>query len=314
MCTRLLSASNCSPQDPLECVCPGGAEGWQCKVLARTFLGSGWAWVPPIPRCLPTTISLRILTRHPHALLLYAGPMAPTQRPDDTAPTPMLALQLRHGRPQLLGVALMVDRCGRGWKEHADHAPAHCTGRVSWVSPWDLEAWPGSVPLQVAGLAHSPPTADQHRWGEAPIPRPFHGCLSHLTLNGQLVDLGQPAHSGGSAPGCRPQEEACPGGVGSCGYRGACVGGLNQPECMCQPGWAGIECATPTQPATLGEGSYMRVALSFTPPPTALSLQARIRVPRAASGTLVHVAAQHNTAAFTMHTSGAFAEERECGT
>ncbi|XP_045138941.1 putative neural-cadherin 2 isoform X2 [Portunus trituberculatus] len=328
-----LNGGRCLPHPAgNRCVCPGGAEGWQCKVLARTFLGSGWAWVPPIPRCLPTTISLRILTRHPHALLLYAGPMAPTQRPDDTAPTPMLALQLRHGRPQLLvegglepikvevnvtltdgewhdlhlhldgkGVALMVDRCGRGWKEHADHAPAHCTGRVSWVSPWDLEAWPGSVPLQVAGLAHSPPTADQHRWGEAPIPRPFHGCLSHLTLNGQLVDLGQPAHSGGSAPGCRPQEEACPGGVGSCGYRGACVGGLNQPECMCQPGWAGIECATPTQPATLGEGSYMRVALSFTPPPTALSLQARIRVPRAASGTLVHVAAQHNTAAFTMH-------------
>ena len=84
------------------CVCPGGSKGWRCKVLARTFLGSGWAWVPPLPRCLPTTISLRLLTRHPQALLLYSGPMAPTQQPKNTTPIPMLALQLRHGRPQLL--------------------------------------------------------------------------------------------------------------------------------------------------------------------------------------------------------------------
>ena len=58
--------------------------------------------MPPPPRCLPTTVSIRLLTRHTHALLLYAGPMAPKHRPKDTAPTPMLALQLRHGRPQLL--------------------------------------------------------------------------------------------------------------------------------------------------------------------------------------------------------------------
>ena len=45
---------------------------------------------------------MRVLTRHPQALLLYAGPMAPTQRPKDTAPTSMLALQIKHGRPQLL--------------------------------------------------------------------------------------------------------------------------------------------------------------------------------------------------------------------
>lgn len=71
-------------------------------MLSRAFFGSGWAWVPPPPRCLPITISLRLLTRRHHALLLYSGPMAQTQRPEDTAPTPMLALQLRHGRPQLL--------------------------------------------------------------------------------------------------------------------------------------------------------------------------------------------------------------------
>lgn len=81
----------------------------------------------------------------------------------------------------------MVDRCGRGWENGAD-TPAHCLARAPWVGPWGLEAWPGSGPLQVGGFAHSPPTAEQHRWGEAPIPRPFHGCLSHLTLNGQVSE------------------------------------------------------------------------------------------------------------------------------
>lgn len=68
--------------------------------MARTFRGSGWAWVHPLPPCLPASISLRLLTRQQHALILYSGPLAPT--PPRSAPTPMLALQLVRGRPQLL--------------------------------------------------------------------------------------------------------------------------------------------------------------------------------------------------------------------
>ncbi|XP_045132549.1 putative neural-cadherin 2 [Portunus trituberculatus] len=327
-----LNGGRCLPTSAgNRCVCPGGAEGWQCKVLARTFLGSGWAWVPPPPRCLPTTLSLRLLTRSPHALLLYSGPMAPTHRPKDTAPTPMLALQLRQGRPQLLvegglepmkvevnatltdgewhhlhfrldvqGVALMVDHCGHGW-ERPNQTYTHCLGRRAWANPLGWGAWPGSGPLQVGGMAHRPPTAEEHRWAEAPLPHPLHGCLSHLTVNGQLVDLGQPAHSGGSTAGCRPQETACFEEEGGCGHRGRCVSGLNYPECECHPGWFGVGCSTPSPSTTLGRGSYMRVALSFTPSPTSLRLQARLRTWGRASGALLHVAAQHHAAAFTLH-------------
>ena len=81
------------------------------------------------------------------------------------------------------------------------------------------------------------------------------------------------------------------------------MSGLNHPECQCEPGWTGVECGTPTQPSTLTQGSYMRVALSFTPPPTALTLQARVRGSGAASGVLVRVTAQHHAAAFTLHVS-----------
>ncbi|XP_045130739.1 neural-cadherin-like isoform X2 [Portunus trituberculatus] len=325
-----LNGGRCLPSPAgNRCVCPGGSKGWRCKVLARTFLGSGWAWVPPLPRCLPTTISMRVLTRHPQGILLYAGPMAPSQRPHHNAPTPMLALQIKNGHPQLLlegslepiklevnitlqdgewhdlhlrldaqGVALMVDRCGREWKS-ADRS--RCLALAKWSSAWVLESWPSLGPLQVGGMAHSPPTAEQHGWWEAPIARPLHGCLSHLTFNGQLADLGEPASSGGSVPGCRPQEAACPGGVGGCGYRGECVGGLNHPECECEPGWTGTKCSTPSPPAFLGRGSYVRVALSFAPPTAVPRLQLRLRVPHAASGMLVRLATRHRAAVFTLH-------------
>lgn len=84
------------------CVCPGGSWGPQCKVLSRTFSGEDWAWVRPLPPCFPTTISLRVLTRRPYALVLYSGPLAPLPRHSHDPPTPMLALQLWRGRPQVL--------------------------------------------------------------------------------------------------------------------------------------------------------------------------------------------------------------------
>ncbi|XP_042223409.1 neural-cadherin-like [Homarus americanus] len=333
--TSCLNGGRCvRSSDGNRCICPGGSKGWQCKVLARTFTGSGWAWVRPLPPCLPTTISLRLLTRHPNALILYSGPLAPQQRPavSPPMPTPMLALQLKFGRPQLLfegglvplklevnttvhdgdwhtlhvhldaqGVALMVDLCGRGWEKHHSHDDAHCLARAAWTIPWGLEGWLGSGPLQVGGLAHTPPTAHDHEWEEAPTARPLHGCISHLTLNGQLVDLGEPAYSRESSPGCLPQESACPGGLGGCSVRGECVGGLRRPECECEPGWTGSGCNTPTVPAALGKASYMKVALSFTPAPRVLRVQVRLRTRGARHGLLLHLAAHHHSAAFTLH-------------
>lgn len=123
----------------------------------------------------------------------------------------------------------------------------------------------------------------------------------------QLVDLGEPACSRGSTPGCHPQQAACHsmgGESGGCGYRGTCVGGLRHPECQCESGWGGVGCDTPTTPATLGQNSFMKVALSFTPPPNHLTVQVRVRSrTREASGLVFHVTAQHNKAAFTLHVS-----------
>lgn len=119
----------------------------------------------------------------------------------------------------------------------------------------------------------------------------------------QLVDLGEPAYSVGSHSGCGPQSRACPGGAGVCGYHGECVGGLSQAHCECHDGWTGAACATPTTPVTLAKTSYLKMALSFTPPPRELKVQLRVRTRGPRSGFLVHLAAHHGSAAFTLHVS-----------
>ncbi|XP_069983512.1 putative neural-cadherin 2 [Penaeus vannamei] len=330
------------------CICPGGSQGPRCKVAARTFSGAGWAWVRAPPSCLPARISLRLLIRRPAGLVFYSGPMAPTPRGPDAPPTPLLALQLWQGRPQLLlegrggplkvelnttlhnghwhtlhiqlhskGVALMLNLCGRGWQE-AGHDESRCLARADWrdteatAATW---AWFGHRILQLGGMAHAPPLPDDHGWAAAPTSRPLNGCISHLRFNGQvrpgrlsraqgrgeLVDLGEPAVSEGSVGGCRPQEEACRGTIPGCGRRGRCVGGLEQPECECEPGWSGLGCATPTAPATLGRASYVKVALSFTPAPHVLTLQLRLRSRGARDGLLVLVNTHHEDVGLALH-------------
>ncbi|KAG7165215.1 Neural-cadherin-like 26, partial [Homarus americanus] len=101
--TSCLNGGRCIRTDiGNRCMCPGGSWGPQCKVLARTFSGSGWAWVRPLPPCLPTTISVRLLTRNQDAMILYSGPLSSSFNHPHYPPTPMIALQLAGGQPQVV--------------------------------------------------------------------------------------------------------------------------------------------------------------------------------------------------------------------
>ncbi|KAK4300601.1 hypothetical protein Pmani_027211 [Petrolisthes manimaculis] len=322
--TSCLNGGRCVARS--RCVCPGGSWGPQCKILGRTFTGADWAWVRPLPQCLPTTISLRVLTRRPYALVLFSGPLAPLPRHSQDPPTPMLALQLWRGRPQVLveggggtlklevptavndgdwhtlhlrlstqGVVLVVDLCG-GRHNNNTKNDGHCTARASWANPRGMAPWP----LQVGGLAHTLPNPSQYGWKEAPTPQPLDGCVSHLRLNGQLVDLGQPAYIRGGQAGCQTQEAAC---VGGCGHRGECVGGLEQPECHCEAGWEGPDCATPTPSvALISSTSYIKMSLAFTPQsPQVVTAQLRVRTRGTTTRILLHLSSLHQVAAFTIH-------------
>ncbi|XP_071536341.1 putative neural-cadherin 2 isoform X3 [Panulirus ornatus] len=313
------------------CVCPGGSWGPRCKVLGRSFQGEGWVWLPALPPCLPTTISFDVLTSRSQAILLYSGPLASSaghQGPPRTSATPLLAVQLSGGRPQVLlegprgsvklevnttvndgdwhalhlrldpqGVGVMVDLCGRG-RDQDDLDDAHCVARAAWTRPRAPGAWVGGWPLQVGGLAHRPPRPETQGWSATPTARPLKGCLSHLRVNGQLLDLGEAPYHRGTTPGCPPQDAACPGG---CGHRGACLGGLHHPRCQCQAGWAGPRCDTPTPSVTLGSSSFMKMALSFTPPPRAVRAQVRVRATGPRHGLLLRLAQRQNNAALSLH-------------
>lgn len=126
----------------------------------------------------------------------------------------------------------------------------------------------------------------------------------------QVQDLGQPPNAHATVGGCRQQERACAGG---CGLRGLCVGGLKESRCECEAGWGGHRCATPTVPSALGSSSYMKVALSFAPTPTALSVQVRVRTRGARDGLLVRLAAHRPPAALTLQVSiDGRAQRHEC--
>ncbi|XP_066955765.1 LOW QUALITY PROTEIN: putative neural-cadherin 2 [Macrobrachium rosenbergii] len=312
------------------CVCPGGSWGYQCKILTRTFRGSGFAWIQPLPSCIPTTISFRVLTRKQEAILLYAGPLVHYSQSPLSTPTPLLALQLEEGKVQMVidggaaplklqversvsdgnwhsihtrlddqGASLMIDQLGGEW----DNNNLKDSQRVTWAQwrdPKDSELWFSGSPIQIGGLAHRRPASEDHGWKEAPISQPLDGCLSHLVINGQLMDLGEPALSKDSVAGCLPQESSCSYGLGACGVRGTCLGGLNTPECHCDPGWNGPKCSRRTVPARLGSKSYVKLALSFTPSSRSVSVQVRVRTRGRKSGPILHLGSKSNTTSFSL--------------
>ncbi|XP_064095252.1 LOW QUALITY PROTEIN: putative neural-cadherin 2 [Macrobrachium nipponense] len=334
--TSCLNGGRCVRNDQgNRCICPGISWGPQCKILSRSFSGNGWAWARPLPPCLPMTLSIRVLTTNPRALILYWGPLSSTSAHPHYPPTPMLALQLVQGHPQVLlegargplkleinttlsdgvwhtihlrlnsqGVTLMVDYCGRGWMADSSN-DSHCIARTPWVDPVAKQNWgSSSYPLQIGGMAHSPPRASHFGWSASPIQQGLRGCVSHLTVNGQLVDLGEPAYSSNSNSGCFTQEEACLTKIGFCGVRGHCVGGLNKPRCECEPGWTGEGCEAPAVPMSLGADSYMKMALSFKPDPYYLKAQMRVRQSAPSSGLLMQLASHHQSVVLDIRLRG----------
>lgn len=83
------------------------------------------------------------------------------------------------------GVALMVDLCGRGFEE-SPKDDSHCVVRASWANKRSSEAWAWAGPLQVAGLAQEVMHPEDFGWSVTPTTQPLEGCISHLTLNGQV--------------------------------------------------------------------------------------------------------------------------------
>lgn len=75
-------------------------------------------------------------------------------------------------------VELIVDRCEAG-------------GECRLVAPLPPQEPLLSVaaPLQVGGLAHTPPDALQHGWPTQVNGHYFHGCIKNLRVNGEVGNI-----------------------------------------------------------------------------------------------------------------------------
>lgn len=65
------------------CHCPPQFDGPDCQQTRLSFLGNGYAWLPPIRPCFDSHLSLEFMTDEDDGLLLYTGPLA-TLLPGDT--------------------------------------------------------------------------------------------------------------------------------------------------------------------------------------------------------------------------------------
>ncbi|XP_068617100.1 neural-cadherin [Brachionichthys hirsutus] len=261
-------------QHGYRCQCPAQFEGPECQQNKHSFHGNGYAWFPPIMPCFESQVSLEFLTDVADGLLLYSGPLAQLQAWDQED---FMALELIDGTPtlkinhgsgtvvlQLPGnvnvadrrwhrldvrsnskdVRFTLDRCsgaavmemeGLGsWLTTEDHSSCEVTG----VTPNTDRHLNTSHVLQLGGVNEDIPYVYpqlQHKH--------FTGCIRNLVVDSKLYDLGSPADSQSSSPGCLTTDSSCVNmGYPSCGHRGRCHGEWGSFSCQCVPGYTGHQC------------------------------------------------------------------------
>ncbi|KAF3686954.1 Neural-cadherin Cadherin-N [Channa argus] len=258
----------------MRCQCPAQFEGPECQQSKHSFHGNGYAWFPPMTPCFESHVSLEFITDVVDGLLLYSGPLAQLQAWDhedfmaieliDGTPT----LKINHGSGtvvlQLPGnvnvadrrwhrldvhsnskeVRFTLDRCsgaavketeGLGsWLTTQDHSSCEVTG----VTPNTDRYLNMSQVLQLGGVNEDIPYIYpqlQHKH--------FTGCIRNLIVDSKLYDLGSPADSQSSSPGCLTTDSSCVNmGYPSCGHRGRCHGEWGSFSCQCVPGYTGRQC------------------------------------------------------------------------
>lgn len=102
-----LNGGRCVPgvDQSVRCICPTHTHGPRCKIIHREFTTdsksrtqtiASWAWLPSLPACSHLHISMHVLTKNLHGILLY------TSSTDTNSYNHFIALQIANGRPQLL--------------------------------------------------------------------------------------------------------------------------------------------------------------------------------------------------------------------
>ncbi|XP_054588647.2 neural-cadherin [Nothobranchius furzeri] len=313
-------------QHGYRCQCPAQFEGPECQQNKHSFHGNGYAWFPPMTPCFDSHVSLEFITDVADGLLLYSGPLAQLQTWDhedfmameliDGTPT----LKINHGSGTLVlqlpgninvadrrwhrldvrsnskEVRFTLDRCsgapvkemeGLGsWLTTEDHSTCEVTG----VTPNTDRHLNMSQVLQLGGVNEDIPYIYpqlQHKH--------FTGCIRNLVVDSKLYDLGSPADSQSSSPGCLTTDSSCVNmGYPSCGHRGRCHGEWGSFSCQCVAGYTGHQCEEEAREFSFDGHSHVHYQLASPLPARRTWIQVLVRT-RKHSSVIIHLVSREQT-------------------
>ncbi|XP_051916309.1 neural-cadherin-like [Hippocampus zosterae] len=317
-------------QNGYRCRCPPQHDGPDCQQTRRSFLGNGYAWFPPIKPCFDSHLSLEFMTEEDDGLLLYAGPLA-MLLPGDVED--FLAIELIGGSPnlkinhgsgtlvlQLLNSAGLADRRWHRLDVRSNSKEVHFTldrcstaivmeteGVDSWAMTEDRSSCEirGITPnrdkylnashvLQLGGvnmniLYEYPQLQHKH----------YVGCIRNLRVDSKLYDLGSPAESVNSVPGCSFAADHCTNREEQhqpvfCGKTGRCNVEWGPVSCQCESGFTGPQCDQPAPEFSFDGRSQVQFQLLWSLPARQIRVEAGIRT-RAAFGVIFSLLSQEQS-------------------
>ncbi|XP_073692686.1 putative neural-cadherin 2 [Garra rufa] len=123
----------------------------------------------------------------------------------------------------------------------------------------------------------------------------FTGCIRNLVVDSKFYDLGSPADSSGSAPGCLMTDNSCVNmGFPSCGTRGRCHGEWGSFSCQCIPGYSGHQCEKEVPEYSFDGRSHIHFQLAFTLPARHTQVQVLVRTRKHSSSILSLLSKEQN--------------------
>ncbi|XP_015226620.1 PREDICTED: neural-cadherin-like [Cyprinodon variegatus] len=313
-------------QNGYRCHCPPQLEGPDCQQTRLSFLGNGYAWFPPIRPCFDSHLSLEFMTEEEDGLLLYAGPLA-TLLPGDNED--YIAIELIGGTPSLkinhgsgtlvlqltnVGVSdklwhrldvrtnskevrLTLDRCSsavvmeaegvESWAMTEDRSSCEIRG----VTPNRDKYLNVSHVLQLGGVNENisyeyPQLQHKH----------YTGCIRNLIVDSKLYDLGSPAESFSTSPGCSLIDNHCTDLEQNppCGKRGSCHGEWGSFSCLCEKGFTGPHCDQVTPEFSFDGRSHIQLQLLWSLPARRTQVQIGVRT-RALTGVILSLLSQEQS-------------------
>uniref|UniRef100_A0AAX7UQI8 Uncharacterized protein n=1 Tax=Astatotilapia calliptera TaxID=8154 RepID=A0AAX7UQI8_ASTCA len=298
-------------QNGYRCQCPPQLEGPDCQQMRVSFLGNGYAWFPPIRPCFDSHLSLEFMTEEDDGLLLYAGPMA-TLMPGDSED--YMAIELIGGTPSLkinhgsgtlvLQLTNNVGVADRRWhrldvrsnSKEVRFTLDRCSTPGSFSSARFLQFlfcmrfryFNGSHVLQLGGINENmsyeyPQLQHKH----------YTGCIRNLRVDSKLYDLGSPAESSNTLPGCTLIDDHCASleQLSSCGKRGHCHGDWGSLSCLCEKGFTGPQCDQVAREFSFDGRSHIQFHLLWSLPARQTSVEVGVRT-RAATGVILSLLSQ----------------------